>query len=73
MGEKYDNNRLEAACLRAVMYDNYSYKTISNILKNKLDQQSTESFGANKVKDISDSAYIRDPKEYSSDMEVNYV
>jgi hypothetical protein len=55
------------------MYDNYSYKTISNILKNKLDQQSTESFGVNKVKDISDSAYIRDPKEYSSDMEVNYV
>jgi transposase len=73
LGEKYDNNRLEAACLRAVMYDNYSYKTISNILKNKLDQQSTKSFGVNKVKDISDSAYIRDPKEYSSDMEVNYV
>lgn len=52
---------------------NVGYKAISNILKNKLDQQSTESFGVNKVQDISDSAYIRDPKEYSSDMEVNYV
>ena len=73
LGEKYDDNRLEAACLRAVAYDNYSYEAISNILKNKLDQQTTESFGVNKVKDINDSAYIRDPKEYSSDMEVNYV
>jgi len=72
LGEKYSNNRLEAACLRAVTYDNYAYKAISNILENKLDQQSTESFGAHRVKNIVDSAYIRDPKEYSSDMEVNY-
>lgn len=73
LAEKYGNDRLELACLRAVAYDNYAYKAISNILKNKLDQQSTESFGVNKAKDIKDSAYIRDPKEYSSDMEVNYA
>ena len=73
LGEKYSNNRLEAACLRAVTYDNYAYKAISNILENKLDQQSTESFGVHRVKNIMDSAYIRDPKEYSSDMEVNYA
>ena len=44
-----------------------------NILENKLDLQSTESFGVHKVKNIMDSAYVRDPKEYSSDMEVNYA
>ena len=73
LGEKYSNNRLEAACLRAVTYDNYAYKAISNILENKLDQQSTESFGVHRVQNIMDSAYIRDPKEYSSDMEANYA
>jgi len=73
LAEKYSNDRLEAACLRAVSYDNYAYKAITNILKNKLDQQPTQSFGVVKAKDIQDSAYIRDAKEYSSDMEVNYA
>lgn len=73
LGEKYSNNRLESACLRAITYDNYAYKAIYNILENKLDQQSTESFGVRRVKNIMDSTYIRDPKEYSSDMEVNYA
>lgn len=73
LAEKYSNDRLEAACLRAVAYDNYAYKAISNILKNNLDQQSIQSFGVEKVKDSQDGAYIRDGKEYSSDMEVNYA
>lgn len=73
LAEYYSKERLELACLRAVVYDNYTYDAISNILKNRLDQQSTESFGVVKVKNIADSAYIRDPKEYRSDMEVNYA
>jgi len=73
LAEKYSNDRLESACLRAVAYDNYAYKAISNILKNKLDQQSTQSFGTAKVQDIKNSAYLRDAKEYSSDMKVNYA
>ncbi|HZH60292.1 MAG TPA: IS21 family transposase [Metabacillus sp.] len=73
LSETYGNDRLETACLRAVAYDNYAYETISNILKNKLDQQLARCFGANKVKNIKDSAYIRDSKEYSSDMEANYA
>jgi hypothetical protein len=73
LAEKYNNDRLESACLRAVAYDNYAYKAISNILKNKLDQQSTQSFGAVKVEDIKNSAYIRDAEEYSSNMDVNYA
>ena len=71
--EKYSKERIEAAVLRAVTYDNYNYKVITNILENKLDQQSTESFGVNKVSNVKDGAYIRDPEEYSSDMEVNYA
>ena len=73
LAEKYGNDRLEAACLRAVAYDNYAYKAISNILKNNLDQQSTQIIRAVTIKDAKDGAYIRDSKEYSSDMEVNYA
>jgi len=69
----YGNNRLEAACLRAVTYDNYAYKAISNILKNNLDQQSALNLERSKAKNVKASAYIRDPGEYSSDMEVNYA
>ena len=46
---------------------------ISNILKNKLDQYSIPNLEGGKVKIITANAYIRDPKEYSSDMEVNYA
>ena len=73
LSETYGIDRLEAACLRAVAYDNYAYEAISNILKNKLDQQSSQSLEIDKVKNIKASAYIRDSKEYSSDMEVNYA
>ena len=67
----YGNARLEAACLRAIEYDNYAYDTISNILKKKLDQKSIPNLGY--TKSIKAKSYIRDPKEYSSDMEVNYA
>ena len=73
LSQTYGNDRLEAACLRAVSYDNYTYEAISNILKNKLDQYSIPNIEGCKVKNITANAYIRDPKEYSSDMEVNYA
>jgi transposase len=69
----YCNSRLEAACLRAVTYDNYTYEAISNILKNKLDQKSALDIESSKEKNNRASAYIRDSKEYSSEMEVNYA
>ena len=71
--DTYDDNRLEAACLRATAYDNYAYEAIANILKNKLDQQFMQNIELSKAKNLKASAYIRDPKEYSSDMEVNYA
>ena len=73
LADSYGEDRLELACLRAAAYDNYTYNAIANILKSKLDQQSTESFGAKKISNIKDSAYIREAEEYSSDMEVNYA
>ena len=72
--DKYDSERLELACVRAVAYDNYAYKAIAKILEENLEQESiTPSCGARTVSDVADSAYIRKPEEYSSDMEVNYV
>jgi hypothetical protein len=72
--DKYDSERLELACVRAVAYDNYAYKAIAKILEENLEQESiTPSCGARTVSDVADSAYIRKPEEYSSDMEVNYA
>ena len=49
------------------------FNTNYNILKNKLDQQVTAHSTDERAKSIKASAYIRDSKEYSSDMEVNYA
>jgi len=39
MGKKYSNDRLEAACNRAIATNCVSYKSIKSILKTGLDQQ----------------------------------
>jgi len=39
MGKRYGNDRLEAACNRAIMTNCVSYKSIQSILKTGLDQQ----------------------------------
>jgi len=39
MGKKYSNDRLEAACNRAIVTNCVSYKSIKSILKTGLDQQ----------------------------------
>jgi len=38
LGGKYGQERLEAACKRALQGDRYNYKTVDNILKNNLDK-----------------------------------
>jgi transposase len=38
LGKSYTNNRLEAACSRALKIGAYSYKSVASILKNNLDQ-----------------------------------
>lgn len=39
LGKKYGNERLEAACARAVRLGSYAFKSVDAILKNNLDQQ----------------------------------
>ena len=50
LAEKYSKERLEAACLRASKYDNYTYNSLCNILSNELDKIKTPS--PPKVKNI---------------------
>lgn len=39
LGKKYGNERLEAACARALIIQSYSYRSVESILKNGLDRQ----------------------------------
>ncbi|WP_157097854.1 Mu transposase domain-containing protein [Niabella ginsenosidivorans] len=39
LGKQYGNDRLEAACLRALKGEQFTYRTIDNILKSNLDKQ----------------------------------
>ena len=39
LGKKYGDERLEAACTRALALGSYSFKSVDAILKNSLDQQ----------------------------------
>ena len=39
LGKRYSSDRLEAACLRALLIKAYSFKSVESILKKNLDQQ----------------------------------
>jgi hypothetical protein len=41
LGEKYNNNRLSAACALALKANAITYKFISNVLKNNMDQHTS--------------------------------
>lgn len=72
---KYSKDRLEAACLRSLAYDNYEYKTLYNILSNDLDKINTQDAASVKTPELKyhENSYIRSSEEYISDMEVNYA
>lgn len=70
LADNYTEERLESACLRAVSYDNYEYKSLVSILDKKLDQKNTSTFST-KVVNPHQSAYLRDLSTYSSSMEAN--
>lgn len=38
LAKKYDNQRVNAACKRAITFSNYSYKAVKNILERNLDR-----------------------------------
>jgi transposase len=42
LGKSYGDERLEAACQRALLIGSYSYKSIDSILRKGLDRQATD-------------------------------
>jgi transposase len=44
LSKKYDKQRLNKACQRAIYFDHYSYKGIKNILENRLEDYQIECF-----------------------------
>lgn len=73
LGDKYGTDRLEEACLRALLFDNYSQKSLQKILKEGLDKKNTTTFSTKRETDIDKAAYIRPASDYASTMEAHYV
>jgi hypothetical protein len=73
LAEEYSNNRLENACLRAIVFDNYSYKSLKKILEDGLDSKNTKTCSTKRYIALDNIAYIRPANEYSSDMEAHCV
>jgi DNA-binding LytR/AlgR family response regulator len=71
LAEQYGNERLEESCLRAILFDNYTYKSLKKILKEELDKRPTKTFSTKKAANIEDIAYIRSASNYASTMEVH--
>jgi transposase len=62
LGRKYGNDRLEAACARALASPIINYKTIGNILKYSLDKQ--KDLFDNKASTIPEHTNLRGPAAY---------
>lgn len=73
LSNTYGSERLEEACLRAILFDNSSYKSLKKILEEGLDKKNTHSFSTKREIDIDVAAYIRPASDYASTMEANYV
>jgi len=72
LATEYSNERLEGACLRAILFDNYSYKSLKKILVDGLDTRDTKTFSPKRAANNADFSYIREAMDYSSAMEVHY-
>lgn len=73
LAEEYNDKRLENACLRALVFDNYSYESLKKILEDGLDTKNTKSCSTKRYVTLDDIAYMRPANEYSSDMEAHCV
>jgi len=60
LAEKYGRVRLNAACARALCFDNTHYKAIEQILKLRLEEESLPKA----VSPSNEGAYLRDPAEF---------
>jgi transposase len=67
LAKKYDKERLNKACQKAVSYQNYSLKGIENILKNRLEDYQQESFQL-----LPDHSNIRGNQYYQPKKEISH-
>ena len=70
--DEYGNERLEDACLRAILFDNYTHQSLKKILVEGLDKKDTKTFSTKRSANNDDFAYIRAASDYTSTMEVHY-
>ena len=63
MGKKYSNDRLEAACNRAIVTNCVNYKSIKSILNTGLDQQALPEMQTSQH--IPDHDNIRGPEYFN--------
>ena len=70
--EEYGNERLEDACLRAILFDNYTHQSLKKILAEGLDKKDTRTFSTKRSANHESFAYIRAASDYSSTMEDHY-
>jgi transposase len=62
LAENYGTQRLEAACQRALLFDNTAYKSLKLILINNLDRKEEEHTRV--VEDLEGSSYLRSAREF---------
>lgn len=64
LGEKHGNDRLEAACRRALHHGEGTYRRVKAILAAGLDAFPLEDHGEARVIDMTDYCFARDPKSF---------
>jgi len=69
--DKYGKDRLENACLKAFIYENFTYEGIRNCLEKNLENINPEIIPATKAAN-DDNAYLRPASHYQSSMEAHY-
>lgn len=67
LAQDYGSTRLEAACKRAMTYNNLEYKSLVRILDNHLDSQPNIGGHFLSKESLSEGAYLRDASEFMVD------
>jgi transposase len=69
--DKYSKERLENACLKSLMYENYCYATIRNMLAKNIEQLTVEESPMVHYSSDYSEAYVRPANQYTSSMEAH--
>jgi transposase len=64
LAESYGDERLEAACHRALTFDSTEYRTLQNILEQELDKKSSTDSPQYDLAELSEGAFLREPDEF---------